>query len=243
MRYRALVEYDGTNYYGFQRQRDDQPTIQAELEIAIGHLASRPVVVTGSGRTDSGVHALGQVVSFDFEWQHSPDALLRAINANLPDDVALIAVEETSPGFHPRYDAISRVYEYHVYNSTTRRPLRRLRSWHVPKSLDVGRMNQAAGILLGSHDFATFGNAPQGSNTVREVFAADWKWRGELLVFSVGANAFLYHMVRSLVSSLCAVGDGSWTKHDFEKAFRARDRSQARSLAPPYGLYLVRVVY
>ncbi|RMH01081.1 MAG: tRNA pseudouridine(38-40) synthase TruA [Chloroflexi bacterium] len=243
-RYRAIVEYDGTGYFGFQRQRDDQPTVQSRLEDVLTGLAGgEPVRVTGAGRTDSGVHALGQVICFELTWRHREEDLLRAMNANLPDDIAIKALIECSETFHPRFDARRRAYEYHVYNAAVRSPIRRLRSWHVARSLDVERMNEAAACLIGVHDFATFGQPPQGENSVREVFVAEWRREGEMLVFFIEANAFLYRMVRSIVGSLKLVGEGSWTVADFEEAFRACDRARCGTVAPPHGLYLVSVCY
>lgn len=250
-RYRALIEYDGSAYHGFQRQREGEPTVQAAFEAVLSHLFGRHVPITGAGRTDSGVHALGQVISFTADWQHETVALQRALNANLPADIAVLQLEETSPGFHPRFDARRRAYEYHIYQAPVRSPLRRSTSWHVPQLLDVDQMNEAAATLIGVHDFATFGRPPQAlspgseqrGNSVREVFAANWQWRAGLLVFYIEANAFLYRMVRSIVGSLKLVGDGSWTVDEFVGAFHAGDRSRGGMIAPPHGLYLVSVVY
>lgn len=242
-RYRALIEYDGTAYYGFQRQRPEHPTIQGTLEEAIRHLAQQPVTVTGAGRTDSGVHALGQVISFDIDWRHGLEALQRAINANLPADIVILQLNQASPTFHPRFDARRRSYAYHIYNAVVRSPVRRFHSWHVRRSLDVDKMNQAASHLLGQHDFGTFGQPPVGENRVRQLFRAEWKREKDLLVFHIEANAFLYRMVRSLVGSMKLVGDDSWTVEDFVAAFRSCDRSQSGTVAPPQGLYLVSVTY
>jgi tRNA pseudouridine38-40 synthase len=243
LRYRALIEYDGTDYYGFQRQRETHPSVQGELEKAITHLAQQPSSVIGAGRTDSGVHALGQVISFDLDWPHGTNALQRAINANLPADIVILQLEQASPTFHPRYDARRRSYVYHIFNAAVRSPVRRFRSWHVRQPLNVDKMNQAARHLLGQHDFATFGQPPQGENRVREVFQAEWQRDREFLLFTIEANAFLYRMVRSLVGSLKLVGDGSWTVEDFVAAFRSCDRSQSGTVAPPQGLYLKSVTY
>jgi tRNA pseudouridine38-40 synthase len=242
-RYRARVEYDGTAYYGFQRQPKDQPTIQGELERALSYLARQPIDVTGAGRTDSGVHALGQVVSFVMDWRHDTKALQRAANASLPVDIAILQLEEVVSTFHPRFDAHRRTYAYHIYNAAVRSPLQRLRSWHVRRPLDVARMNKAAQELVGVHDFATFGRPPQGDNTVRQVFEASWRRQDDLVVFYIEANAFLYRMVRSVVGCLRAVGDGTWTTADFVTALRACDRSYVDNVAPPHGLYLVSVTY
>ncbi len=243
LRYRAIIEYDGTEYYGFQRQRDTQPTVQGELEKAITHLAQQTSSVLGAGRTDSGVHALGQVISFDLDWSHGINALQRAINANLPADIVILQLEQASLTFHPRYDAQRRSYAYHIFNAMVRSPVRRFRSWHVRQPLDVEKMNQAARYLLGRHDFGTFGQPPQGENRVRELFQAEWQQDREFLLFTIEANAFLYRMVRSLVGSLKLVGDGSWTVEDFVAAFRSCDRSRSGSVAPPQGLYLKSVTY
>ncbi|MBE2220339.1 MAG: tRNA pseudouridine(38-40) synthase TruA [Anaerolineae bacterium] len=242
-RFRALVEYDGTVYFGFQRQREDQPTIQSELERVIRQIVREPVTILGSGRTDSGVHATGQVISFDSEWRHTVADLQRALNANLPADIAILQLDTAEPTFHPRFDARRRAYEYHIYNAAVRSPLRRQRSWHVAKPLDWERMNQAATCLIGVHDFATFGQPPQGEVTIREVFEARWEKRKEYLVFSIVANAFLYQMVRSIVGSLKAVGDGRWTVEQFEAALAACDRSRSGQVAPAQGLTLVSVTY
>lgn len=237
------MAYDGARYCGFQRQVSSQPTVQQELEQALARIAASPVNVKGAGRTDSGVHAAGQVISFDLPWRHGEQALIRAINANLPDDIALRALTEASPDFHPRFDARRRVYRYYVYNQPLPDPLRRLYSWHVQRPLDVDAMNRAAAHLVGVYDFATFGQAPQGENTTRELFHAEWRREGDELVFTIEGNAFLYRMVRSIVGSLCAVGRGEWGVEQFVAAFRAADRSQAATTAPPHGLVLVAVMY
>lgn len=243
-RYRALVEYDGTAYFGFQRQREEQPTIQAELESALAQVVHRPVTIIGAGRTDSGVHALGQVITFDIEWRHGDEALQRAFNANLPADIAILQLNQVTSTFHPRFDARRRTYAYYVYNATVPSPLCRHRSWHVARPLDLERMNQAAMHLVGTHDFATFGHPPQGEKCVREVFTASWQRpKDRLLVFTITANAFLYRMVRSLVGSLKLVGEGTWTVEEFADALQARDRSRAGMPAPAHGLYLVKVTY
>ena len=242
-RYRALIEYDGTDYYGFQRQREEFPTIQGELESALSQLVRKPVMITGAGRTDSGVHALGQVVSFTIEWRHGVAALNRALNAKLPGDIAALTVAETSPTFHPRYDARRRAYRYIIYNVPVRSPLRRLRSWHVRQPLELDAMNEAASLLVGVHDFVTFGMPPQGDNTVRELLQANWRRNGEFLEFGIEANAFLYRMVRSLVGSLVAVGSQNWRVADFAAAFHACDRNQSAAAAPPQGLYLASITY
>lgn len=242
MGYRALVEYDGTAYCGFQRQRRE-PTIQAQLERAVLVVTGHQANVIGAGRTDSGVHATGQVIAFDVDWRHGHDALERALNANLPADIAVRHLEVAQESFHPRFDALCRAYEYQILNSPIRSPLCRQQSWHVPRPLDVMEMNRAAEAVVGQHDFATFGQPPQGDNTVRVVYKASWRKEDELVIFEIEANAFLYRMVRSLVGSMKAVGEGSWTMGDFKDALARRDRGLAAQTAPPHGLCLVSVTY
>ncbi|MDX1414594.1 MAG: tRNA pseudouridine(38-40) synthase TruA [Candidatus Promineifilaceae bacterium] len=242
-RYRALVEYDGTGFYGFQRQRAEFVTVQGVLERALGELVRDPVVVTGAGRTDTGVHATGQVISFTIEWRHGVGALCRALNANLPNTIAVRHVDEVALSFHPRFDARRREYKYYIFNAGVRSPLRRRHSWYVPRPLRVEQLNQASTILVGVHDFATFGLPTQGTVTIREVFNARWQLANEFLVFTVSANAYLYRMVRSLVGSLVNVGLQIWSVKDFEAAFYARDRNRSGPAAPPQGLYLTSITY
>ena len=202
--------------------------------------------MTGAGRTDSGVHATGQVISFEVEWAHDQTALLRAINANLPDDIALQDIAE-APGFHPRFDAISRLYRYRVIQSKHRQPLLRYRAWHVRGDLNAEAMGVCAGLLLGEHDFAAFGKPPQGDNTVRTVFQSDWGSEeaqyGRLWTYTVEANAFLQHMVRRMVWLQVAVGQGKMTTAEFEALFRAAILPSEGSIAPPMGLTLEAVKY
>lgn len=242
-RYTAVIEYDGTDYCGFQKQVDSQPTIQGRIEQALANIFQQPIQIAGAGRTDSGVHALGQVISFEAEWKHSSSALQNAINANLPEDIVVLQLKKVASSFHPRYSAKSRAYKYYIYNAPARSPLQCRQSWHVPKPLHVAQMNKASETLLGEHDFSTFGVPPAGDNCVRHVFAAQWQQQQEMLVFFIEANAFLYRMVRSIVGSLKLVGDATWQIEDFEDAFLACDRSRSAATAPPQGLFLASVKY
>lgn len=242
-RFRALIEYDGTQYFGFQRQREDQVTIQSTLETALTAVSGGVVPIMAAGRTDSGVHASGQVVCFDLAWRHGVEALQRALNVNLPADIVIKQLMVTDAHFHPRFDARRRAYCYRIYNQPVRSPAHRLYSWHVSQPLDVTQMNAAAAHLIGTHDFATFGQPPQGTNSVREVFRAEWRREAELLTFTIEANAFLYRMVRSLVGSLKLVGEGKWTAAAFVTALQGCDRKYITTVAPPHGLFLVSVTY
>ena len=245
-RYRATLAYDGTAYLGFQRQTTNLPTIQLMVEKAIDTVTRQSATIVGAGRTDAGVHATGQVIAFDVNWKHSDSDLLRAINAKLPEDVALQDIVQ-QPGFHPRFNALSRVYLYTVAVVEQRQPLLRYRTWQVSEPLDVSAMNSAAKLLPGEHDFATFGNPPQGNNTIRFVFLSEWasfpERYGMRLVYRVEANAFLHRMVRRMVGMQVNVGRGTITLAEFKAAFEAADLSQARSLAPPQGLVLEAVRY
>jgi tRNA pseudouridine38-40 synthase len=252
VRYRALLAYDGTNYLGFQRLAVDQPTIQGMVEAAIAKVSGKHVTVLGAGRTDAGVHATGQIIAFDAAWRHEDDDLLRAINATLPDDIAVQRLERAEPDFHPRYDATSRTYQYFVYEAQIRQPMMARMSWWVRppvhKRLDVEAMNWAAAKLLGVHDFASFGNPPQGEKTVRQVFRSEWEIEvptqgTRLISYCIEANAFLYRMVRSVVATLVEVGLGRMTIEAFIDAFQARDRSRINRLAPSHGLTLIEVKY
>jgi tRNA pseudouridine38-40 synthase len=244
-RYQATLAYEGTAYCGFQRQRAGQPTVQEMVERALTAVTHQPIPLLAAGRTDTGVHATGQVIAFDLAWRHGSEKLLRALNANLPPDVAVLAVAETSATFHPRYDALRRRYEYVVEECLdgVPRPFTRTRHWQLFEVLDVAEMNRAAEHLLGVHDFATFGTPPHGENSVREMFVANWRREGELLIFTIEANAFLYRMVRSIVGTLKLVGDGRWPVAKFVAGLAAADRRYAGTTAPAHGLYLVSVTY
>lgn len=253
VRYRATLAYDGTQYCGFQRQAEGIVTIQGTVEEAIAAVTGQAATVTGAGRTDTGVHAAGQVISFDVVWNHSADALLNAINVVLPDDIALqdiAALGEAAPGergFHPRFDAISRVYRYTVYPAPQRDPLLHRRVWNVRATLDVEAMQAGAALLVGEHDFGAFGQSPQGTpggaSTVRTVFRSAWAEEPPLLVYRVEANAFLKHMVRRIVGLLVAVGRGSMSLEAFEGIFRSAQLAKGVPLAPPQGLVLEQVKY
>ncbi len=247
-RYRAVVAYDGAAYHGFQRQIDGTPTIQAALERTISRVTGQSVSVLGAGRTDTGVHASGQVIAFDAMWQHDEPTLLRALNAELPADIALQTLERAPHGFHPRYDARWREYVYTVIQAEQRQPLHRAQSWHVyGDPLDGAALQAAATLLIGVHNCGALGKPPQGENTVREVVRSTWTherigaidvWR-----YTVIANAFLQHMVRRIVGGTIAVGQGKLTLDTFTAIFRAARLDARLRLAPPHGLVLTQVQY
>jgi tRNA pseudouridine38-40 synthase len=245
VRYQAIVEYDGTEFLGFQRQAQGLlRTVQGEIEEALQSLSWTGRSILSAGRTDTGVHALGQVIAFDLDWAHGKAALGRALNANLPADISVRAVAESQPGFHPRFDAHGRRYRYTIYNAPARSALRARFAWHVAARLDVAAMQAAGAALIGRNDFATFGTDPDdGDNTVRTVSQAAWSAAGDELTFDIQADAFLYRMVRSLVGALKRVGTGDVAVSAFEDLLQARDRSVCPALAPPQGLCLMEVLY
>lgn len=247
-RFRATLAYRGTGYAGFQRQAGATPTIQGALEQALLRVTGDTITVHGAGRTDAGVHAIGQVVAFDVAWRHKPEALLRALNANLPTDIALQDIRVAASGFHPRYSARSRTYEYRFYQRRIRQPLWDALAWRIPVTLDAQAMTRAAALLVGEHDFATFGQPPgrlPGASTVRVVHhtAFGWGEPGEVCRFTITANAFLQRMVRSIMGTLVEVGRGAMDYETFAAVFAAADRSQSGPSAPPQGLTLVAVEY
>ncbi len=250
-RYRAIIAYDGTEYGGFQIQASG-PTIQGELERALRSATQEPVRVVGAGRTDAGVHAQGQVISFETGWRHGAAVLQRAMNALLPDDIVVRELEPAGERFHARFSARQRTYRYWIHYAPAGQPLMRRYAWGLEKRPDVEAMRRASEHLLGEHDFAAFGQAPGGSNTVRAVQRADWRqrecppWAGadvELWEFEIAANAFLRGMVRRVVGTLLLVGSGELSVDGFAEVLASRDPARSGVPAPARGLALWRVEY
>lgn len=250
-RYQVILAYDGSRFAGFQRQRRARqlPTVQDVLEEALRKLGWQGEKVLYAGRTDRGVHASGQVVAFDLEWRHTAQALRAALNACLPGDVAVQAVKECAPAFHPRYQALGRRYRYRIFCAETRQPLLERYAWRVWPAVEIEPMQMAARLILGNHDFGAFGSALSlRGSTQREVQAAGWKaWQEDSVTcawqFDVQANAFLYHMVRRLVAAMVAIGQGRLTLEQFERALQGEEALPKVELAPPQGLTLIEVLY
>jgi tRNA pseudouridine38-40 synthase len=218
--------------------------VQGALEQALQRLTGQTVRIRYAGRTDAGVHAESQVIAADVVWRHALADLERAWNVLLPPDVAVRALTEyADPRFHPRFSARSRVYRYTVWTAPWRSPLHRRYAHHEPRPMDLERMNQAAAALIGSHDFASFGQPTQGESTVREVLRAGWQAQERLLVFEIEANAFLRRMVRTVVGTLLEVGVGRRSVENVSQTLAAQDRAQAAAPAPACGLCLVEVKY
>ncbi len=241
-RYKVILSYDGTHFQGFQRQGSVR-TVQAEVETALRGVGWQGKTVLSSGRTDTGVHAAGQVVAFDLDWVHSEEDLVRALNANLPPDAAVREASRAADDFHPRYDAVERRYEYRLIFTPHRDPLRERYAWRIWPTLEVDRMKVTAGLLQGSHEFAAFGKSPvPGGSTIRYIYAADWAAEGDELRFTIRGNAFLYHMVRRLVFVQVQVGQNRLSLDEVESSLRSA-RPLPPGLAPAQGLTLMEVRY
>ena len=243
MQYTFILEYDGTNYHGWQLQ-PNAVTLQAKLEAVLARLFNEPIRVRAAGRTDTGVHALGQVVSFHTPHERDLFRLQGSINALLPSDMAVKQLELTSETFNPRRDARSRTYRYQMWNQPSRSAIWARYSWHIPITLDIPAMNQAAFLLVGDHDFSSF----QGSDSVehdplRTVLRSNVRQDVDFLIYDVEARSFLRHMVRNIVGTLFDVGRGVLSVEEFAQILAARDRTQAGQTAPPQGLFLVEVKY
>ncbi|MBN1369576.1 MAG: tRNA pseudouridine(38-40) synthase TruA [Dehalococcoidaceae bacterium] len=238
-----VVEYDGTGYAGFQWQ-SNVPTIQAELETALEKLSGRFCRVYGSSRTDSGVHALGQVVSFSTGSELKARDYISGLNHYLPADIAVREAYRISPGFDVRRRAVSRQYRYHILNRASRSPLYQATSLRVAGELDTERMDCACRHLIGKHDFASFATpmGPMGS-TIRRVGTAEVSRQDDRIVFIIVANAFLPHQVRNTVGLLIKVGRGRMTEEEFKGIMDAAEPGLAQPTAPAMGLVLYRVNY
>jgi tRNA pseudouridine38-40 synthase len=238
----AIVEYDGTEYLGFQIQRNGR-TIQGEIERALAQVTQHRTRIVGAGRTDAGVHAKGQVIHFVAEWRHDLGDLHRALNAVLAQDVAVLELREVDPGFHARYSAFSREYVYTVHNSPVRSPVTQRYAYCYPKPLDVEPIDHACCCLLGTHDFLPFGWPPRGENTVRTVYRARCWRAGTFVYIDLEADAFLRRMVRRIVANLLLVGNGELSVESFAGLLLLKDRRTPAVDAPAQGLCLVRVNY
>lgn len=243
MNIKLTVEYDGTNYHGWQIQPSGE-TIQSVLERAVSTFLGKPTRVIGSGRTDAGVHALGQVANFSCDKEYDAHRILRGLNALTPTDISIKDAEVVPDSFDARRDGRARVYEYRILNRSTPSPFHRNRAWHLHEPLELAAMRGAIGCLVGEHDFTSFRAAGcDAAHPVRKVYRVSLEQREELLVFTIEATAFLRHMVRNIVGTLVEVGRGLRRPESFAELLRARDRTKAGMTAPACGLFLVEVKY
>lgn len=265
-----MLEYDGTDFAGFQRQgtrgraNDDglhaarlsrsgdnrgglcdgaRRTVQASVESAIAAVTGEELRITAAGRTDAGVHAQGQVVHIRTASELSPEVLGRALNAHLPEDVSVRSVRMAPDGFHARHSARSRVYRYTLYDTPARAPLLRRQALHVPEGLDVERMAAAAGHLIGRHDFGAFAAEEETTSTTRVLHRLECAREASVVSVEVEGDAFLRHMVRRIVGTLIRVGMGRLDPDSVGVILENRDKGQAGPTAPPVGLCLMRVNY
>jgi tRNA pseudouridine38-40 synthase len=244
--YQVNISYDGTEYHGYQRQID-QKTIQGAIERALQQIGWKGKTIVSSGRTDTGVHAEEQVAAFFMDWPHSDADLQRALNANLPVDIAIWKVKKRSePDFHPRFDAKSRIYRYQTYVSQERLPLLERYCWKVWPEPDITMMNSGAAIICGHHDFGWCGSPYEtGGRTERIIKEATWVHRNNSplrIDFRIHGNSFLYHMVRRLVFVLIQLGLGKVNITEVTDAFEGNDNLPP-GIAPAKGLFLEKIIY
>jgi len=240
---KLLIEYDGTNYHGWQIQPNGI-TIQEVLQKNLAIMTRQRVRLIGSGRTDAGVHALGQVGNFHTDSSIPVDGLRRGRNSLLPSDIVIKSAEDVSPDFNAQLMAKRKTYVYWILNRETPSALQRCYSWRYPVPVDLKAMQEAAQILVGRNDFSSFQAVDADTaNPVREIFRADWLDKSPFLYFAVEADGFLKQMVRNIVGTLMDVGRGKVSLEEFKDIFMARDRRRAKMTAPPQGLFLLKVVY
>jgi tRNA pseudouridine38-40 synthase len=243
-RFKLTVAYDGTTFVGWQRQAEGI-SVQGVLEAVLAELDGAPVAVTGAGRTDAGVHALGQVAGVSLTRDVDAATVVRAANARLPKTIRVLDAVEVPPSFHARFDATSKVYRYRIWNGEVLNPFERAYVWHVPGPvLDVAAMAAAARLLEGRHDFAAFQTGGQErTSTERVIHSSHVAAEPPLIVYEIGGSGFLRHMVRSIVGSLVDVGRGRYPASWMHEVLESRTRENAGRTAPSAGLFLVRVEY
>ena len=239
--YRLDLAYDGTDFHGYARQSNVR-TVQRELEEAlVHHIGLMETFV--AGRTDAGVHASAQVISFTAPRELDVDQVMRSLNSQLADEIAVTGLRRVDDDFHARFSAVTRAYRYQIVNRPVHDPLRARSSWHVKAPLDLDAMNEGSVLLVGEHDFASFCRKTEDASTVREILWAGWRATGDATEFSIAANSFCHQMVRSIVAVLVEVGRSRLAPSEVKAILVAGDRNAARGAAPPQGLTLVGVSY
>ncbi|MBT3189665.1 MAG: tRNA pseudouridine(38-40) synthase TruA [Anaerolineae bacterium] len=243
VRYQIILAYDGTEFFGSQRQAKSRRTVQGELENALRKMGWAGNSVLMAGRTDAGVHASGQVAAFDLGWNHSLEDLRNALNANLPAEMAVSRVRTAPADFHPRFNATARLYRYCIFCQRNRDPLRERYAWRVYPDVDGEILHSLAAMLPGKFDFAAFGSPPRpGGSTERHLMQASWQKQEDEWIFEVQANAFLYHMVRRLVLTQVVIAQKKVPAEKFVRAL-AEQVEVTSGIAPSNGLTLVEVSY
>lgn len=241
---KTIIEYDGTDYHGWQCQ-GDLPTVQKTIEDAIRKITGENVKITGSGRTDAGVHAMGQVANFFTQAQMDPETLRKALNSTLPRDISIIKTQEVPEGFHAQFSSRSKVYEYRISNRSHPPALQRNRVWHIQQKLDTKKMREAAAYLEGTHDFSVFATADiTVKTTVRTVKRVHVrKTREGIILIEIEADGFLKRMVRMITGTLVETGKGKLTPEGFGQILEAGQKTKNVFTAPPSGLFLKKVIY
>lgn len=242
--FKLTIEYDGTAYHGWQRQKNER-SIQGEIEKAIMTMTGEKTSLIGSGRTDAGVHALGQVANFHSDSDLAPSAFLKGLTSLLHEDIVIKACSRVHRQFHARYDAKSKTYIYRILNLSQPAAIYRQYAWFISKKLDTDAMKEAIAYIVGTHDFKAFeGTGSPRSNTTRNVMDAALIYQEQgKLVFNFNADGFLKFMVRNMVGTLVEVGRGKITPNEFKRILLALDRNLAGATAPPHGLFLMEVKY
>lgn len=241
---RIKVAYEGTRYQGWQKQEACENTIQGKLELLIGRMCGEEIAIQGSGRTDAGVHALGQVVNFHTNSSMSTDEMLAYMNRYLPEDIAVVEISEAAERFHSRLNARGKRYSYRVWNSNIPNVFLRRYAVTVPERLDIEAMQKGAEYLLGEHDFKSFTSTRKGKkSTIRRIDCIAIKKEGNLITFTFEGNGFLYHMIRILVGTLLEVGKGEREADSIPELIAVQSREQAGALVPGKGLVLEEVFY
>lgn len=242
--YKSILSYDGTDFFGFQRQDPSVRTVQAELESGLREIGWEGESILAAGRTDRGVHARGQVIAFQMEWRHGQEVLQRALNASLPGDMAVRSVEVAPQDFHPRFSATSRRYRYTLLADPLRDPLRERYAWRIWPPLKVADLNRIGEHFMGRHDFGAFGSAPiEGGHTRREIKELAWSESDDLQWVNIEADAFLYHMVRRLVGAMVEVINGQRLQEELVASLENPESRWESGLAPAHGLCLEEVRY
>jgi tRNA pseudouridine38-40 synthase len=243
MQIKLTLEYDGTNYSGWQLQ-SGQDSIQGQLEAALEKIFATPLRIHGSGRTDAGVHAREQIATFKLPRPFDPMELGRALNATLPPDIVILNAELVDDNFDPRRHAVARVYEYRILNQQSPSVFENRYSWLVRDSLDLDRMDEAARLFVGEHDFAAFRSLGSAvKTTLRRVSSSEWHRHGRVLQYRVEANSFLRHMVRTMVATMVEIGRGKLEPRFVAELLVRGERSMAPAAAPSRGLFLIEVRY
>lgn len=242
--YKIRVQYDGTRYKGWQVQNSTEETIQGKLQHVLGTIVGHPVEVIGSGRTDAGVHASGQVANFHADYPGSENSLLLKINELLPQDIAVVQLEEVDERFHSRFQAVTKTYRYRIHTSVISNVFERKYMYEYLTPLDVERMKKAAELLIGTHDFRAFcGNKKMKKSTIRTIYEIQIVQEKDEVAISYTGDGFLQNMIRIMTGTLIEIGDGRREPEEIVQILESRDRSQAGYTVPPLGLILEQVIY